>query len=77
MSIGIQDRKVPNTGINPQINTMSERVIINGKVQPSKILIRMSPILVRMAFTKAIIDWALNMSPNPAHTFRAMIAHSS
>jgi hypothetical protein len=33
--MGIPERNVPNTGINPAINTISDRVKINGKTGSS------------------------------------------
>jgi hypothetical protein len=57
MSIGIDERNTPNTGINPDINTMIVRVKISGNDHPPwKKLMTMSPIVVRMAFTSAMID---------------------
>jgi hypothetical protein len=57
MRIGIPERKVPNTGINQKINTISERVNIKGNADHpwTKLIIR-SPMLVSMAFVSAMID---------------------
>mgnify|MGYP006932801910 CR=1 FL=1 len=76
--IGIPERNVPNTGMNPNINTTSESVNIYGNASPPwKKLITRSPNDVRMALTRAMIDCARKISPNPVQTFFAIIAHSS
>lgn len=66
MIMGIPESIVPNTGINPKINTIRESVKIKGNVSPTnnQPIIR-RPIIVRMEFTRAMIDWALKIAPKP------------
>lgn len=75
--IGMLERIVQNTGINPKINTIKESVKINGKVpSPTKPPIMSNPITVSTAFTRAIIDWALKIAPKPRLIFSAITAYS-
>lgn len=75
--IGIPESMVPKTGINPNINTISERVKINGKVFPTNThhMIR-SPTMVKREFASAMIDCALNIAPKLRLILLAMIAYS-
>ena len=64
--------------MNPQINTINESVKINGNIcPPCMMLIIISPTVVRIAFTQAIRDCALNITQNPLPIFLATIVHSS
>ena len=57
MSIGTPEINVPNTGINPQINTMSASVKINGKAtHPWTKLMMRSHRVVSTALVRAMID---------------------
>lgn len=64
--MGIPERIVPKTGINPNIKTISESVKIYGNPPcPVKIPMIVSHTLVKIAFTRAMTDCALKISPNP------------
>jgi hypothetical protein len=75
--IGILERSVPKTGINPKIKTMSDSVKIYGNPPcPAKTPIAVSPILVNTAFARAITDCALKINPNPLAILCAMDSYS-
>lgn len=70
MIIGMPDKNVPNTGINPKINTIIESVKMNGKCPAGKSEpISKSPIVVKIELTNAIIPCALKIFPNPETIF--------
>jgi len=72
--IGMLEINVPKIGINPSINTIRESVNIYGNPEPHRLIpITESHMAVNIAFTNAIIDCALKMSPKPLAIFIAMI----
>jgi len=72
--IGALEIRVPKIGIKPSIKTISESVNIYGNPEPQRLIpIIESQMAVNMAFTNAMIDCALKMSPNPLAILSDMI----
>jgi len=71
-NIGTEDINVHRTGINQAMNTITQIVIIYGN-HPQRVHTIYNNHIVNIVFTIAIIDCALNITPNHLSIFNAII----